>query len=32
MTATGSLLPIPFGARVDRVGGRVPMITLLTTP
>lgn len=26
---TGSLLRIPFGAWVDRVGGRLPMLTLL---
>ena len=26
---TGSLLRIPFGACVDRVGGRLPMLTLL---
>ena len=25
---TGSLLRIPFGAWVDRVGGRLPMLTL----
>lgn len=27
---TGSLLRIPFGAWVDRVGGRLPMLTLLS--